>query len=78
MIRGRVFYWRLRDSARRLLHRDKPHVTRPILAELREFCHADTVPLRIDSTGRTDMYQTGIVAGRQEVLKKLQAILGQH
>lgn len=62
-------WWRIRDAYRELFHRNTRELGKiyPALTDLREFCAPDTVPLRVGKDGHTDLYQTGIVAGRQEV-----------
>jgi hypothetical protein len=74
--RARTFWWNLREQARRLFAGERnPQQLPDLVAEMREFCGADTVPLRVDNTGRTDHFQTGIMVGRLEVWKKLEQIL---
>lgn len=77
MIDIRTFWWNLRNAARALFwHGERdPKAIRPILDELREFCHADSVPLAVDRNGATDLYQTGIIAGRLETWRRIQMIL---
>jgi hypothetical protein len=42
-----------------------------VLADLRRFCRMDKVPRVTDMQGRTDIYATGIEAGRQEVFQRI-------
>jgi len=46
-----------------------------VLDDLREYCNAGTLPIATDKHGATDMYQTGKLHGKQEVLLYLQQIL---
>jgi hypothetical protein len=46
-----------------------------VLADLARFCRADRIPIVLGKDGHTDIYATGIEAGRQEVLKRILAHL---
>lgn len=42
-----------------------------VLADLRKFCRAMEPPIIIGSNGQTDIYATGMAAGRQEVFWRI-------
>lgn len=42
-----------------------------VLADLRRFCKAGEPPLVIGQNGQTDIYATGMAAGRQEVFWRI-------
>lgn len=42
-----------------------------VLADLRRFCKAGEPPLVIGRDGQTDVYATGMLAGRQEVFWRI-------
>jgi hypothetical protein len=44
---------------------------RAVLADLARFCHDGKPPLVLDQQGRTDLYMTGMEAGRQVVLRRI-------
>lgn len=44
---------------------------RVVLADLRRFCKAGEPPIVIASNGQTDVYATGMAAGRQEVFWRI-------
>ena len=46
-----------------------------VLADLARFCRADKIPMVVAKDGHTDIYATGVEAGRQEVLKRILAHL---
>jgi hypothetical protein len=72
-----IRWWNLREAYRAVFRRNDraPRWTRPVLADLKDFCAPDSVPLRVGKDGHTDMYQTGIVAGRLEVWHRVQQVL---
>lgn len=67
------------EFARRLLKRrsfyratfnGSPHA-QAVLADLRRFCKAGEPPLVLGHDGHTDLYATGMAAGRQEVFWRI-------
>lgn len=42
-----------------------------VLADLRDFCKYGKPPLQLDGNNSTDMYATGMIAGRQEVFYRI-------
>lgn len=42
-----------------------------VLADLKKFCKAGQPPLVVASNGQTDVYATGMAAGRQEVFWRI-------
>lgn len=46
-----------------------------VLADLRRFCKVGEPPLVIGANGQTDIYATGMVAGRQEVFWRIATYL---
>ena len=42
-----------------------------VMADLRRFCRAGEPALILDKEGRTDVYATGMLAGRQEVFWRI-------
>lgn len=69
--------WNRRAAYRALFKNNKATVRQrqTILDDLREYCNAGTLPIATDKHGATDMYQTGKLHGKQEVLLYLQQIL---
>jgi hypothetical protein len=70
-------WWSLRDAMRAVLRREKatPQQRKTLMADLEDYCGASSVPMVADKNGATDMYQTGKLHGRQEVLLYLRQIL---
>lgn len=42
-----------------------------VLGDLRRFCKVGEPPLHVGGNGQTDMYATGMIAGRQEVFWRI-------
>lgn len=79
MAAGSMFvrWWNLRESYRALFIRNaaEERHQRDVMKDLREYCNHGTLPIATSKDGVTDMYQTGKLHGRQEVLLYLQQIL---
>jgi len=62
---------RRRSHYRQAFRTDNPSAAF-VLADLRRFCKVDQPAIVIGQNGQTDIYATGMMAGRQEVFMRIQ------
>lgn len=70
-------WFNLREAYRAIFQRNKPTRTtiETLLADLREFCRADTTCIVVAKDGHIDTHATAVAEGRREVFLRIQATL---
>ena len=71
-------FWNLRALYRRIFQEPKPISVRDgaaLLADLREFCRADTSCVVVGKDGKIDTHATLLAEGRREVFLRIQQML---
>lgn len=70
-------WWNKREAFRRIFwfgQRAEPDVA-ALLADLRQFCRADTPCVYFDKEGRIDTHMTALLEGRREVFLRIVSTL---
>jgi hypothetical protein len=70
-------WWNVREAYRAVFQRAKPkrdHIN-TLMADLAEFCRANTSCVVVGKDGHIDTHATALVEGRREVFLRIQATL---